>query len=250
MKSPEASPTLAWSVSAQDGAKHSIGVTSSGNVYTWGPNNTVGQLGRDGKAKNPQLVDIPVKATRAFVGGLVDSGHSAILDKNGHLWLCGCDRWQQLGLGSSSGGTLGYTWVGGKINQSRFQRNDVVTELLKKHDGNAEIRDVSLGGDHTIVLSSNKRDVFVFGKGGDGQLGLPQKSFLSAPVKSTSLSSDEHNVAAVCAINCCSITLDENGNALKQIGRCRATEAFAKSIAACRLRADHAGLLKRNIPPS
>mmetsp|Transcript_28650 Transcript_28650/g.41652 ORF Transcript_28650/g.41652 Transcript_28650/m.41652 type:complete len:99 (-) Transcript_28650:140-436(-) len=84
--------------------------------------------------------------------------------------------------------------------------------------GENTIRDVALGWDHTVVLSSNQRDVYVFGKGGDGQLGLSGKPFVSGPAKSVELSSkntsskhnndsssNSDNTAAVCAIRRCSM---------------------------------------------
>ena len=92
---------------------------------------------------------------------------------------------------------------------------------MKTIDPNSFIRDVSLGEDHTIILSSNQRDVYAFGKGGDGQLGLVGKPFVSAPIRSTSLSSPSDDIHAVCAVQSCSITLGEHGDVLKKVGKCR-----------------------------
>jgi len=247
----EEKPEFVFTVKAQDGAGHSVGITRDGIVYTWGKSNAMGQLGRGvGKSKTPLPAEFShdglVHAIRAFAGGGSDAGHTAVLDSSGNLWLAGCDRWQQLGLGSPSGGAGGYTWVGGKIQQTTFQRNDFVTDLLRKYDTTARIRDVALGGDHSIVLSSNKRDVITFGKGGDGQLGLSQKAFLSAPAKSAELSSSRAEVAAVCAINYCSLTLNNNGDVLKHIGKCRSqAQSFADALSVCRDRSRRAGLIRR-----
>jgi alpha-tubulin suppressor-like RCC1 family protein len=100
------------------------------------------------------------------------------------------------------------------------------------------IRDVALGGDHTLVLSSNKQEVFAFGKCGDGQCGFIGKPFVSAPKRSKLLSSiskinssvisdnDNDNssssnyIAAVCAIESCSITIDDDGKILRKVGKC------------------------------
>mmetsp|Transcript_59864 Transcript_59864/g.88862 ORF Transcript_59864/g.88862 Transcript_59864/m.88862 type:complete len:131 (+) Transcript_59864:123-515(+) len=125
--------------------------------------------------------------------------------------------------------------------------------------GENTIRDVALGWDHTVVLSSNQRDVYVFGKGGDGQLGLSGKPFVSAPAKSVELSSkntsSKHNsesssnsdkIAAVCAIRHCSLTLNEKGDILKQVGQCRklhTMEEMRKSLDGCAMRAKRNGLL-------
>eukprot|EP00550_Attheya_septentrionalis_P008833 CAMPEP_0198297404 /NCGR_PEP_ID=MMETSP1449-20131203/36797_1 /TAXON_ID=420275 /ORGANISM="Attheya septentrionalis, Strain CCMP2084" /LENGTH=308 /DNA_ID=CAMNT_0043998323 /DNA_START=192 /DNA_END=1118 /DNA_ORIENTATION=- len=282
--------------SAVDGAGHSIGITSEGWVYTWGRTNGLGQLGRPGKARtrlaaqfadpnqdnddskttknhnsnNTTRRNVKVKATRAFAGGTSDAGHSAVIDSDGHVWLTGCDRWQQLGLGSSSAGASGYTWKNGALWQERFQKNRFLPDLMRRHacdstDNNSNIstdedgthntnliRDMALGGDHTLVLSSNQRDVFAFGNGGDGQLGLKTgKPFVSCPVRSPHLSSSNKAsdtntgpIAAVCAIRHCSLTLDQHGNVLKQAGKCRRlTDSFAQALASCQDRAEREGLI-------
>jgi alpha-tubulin suppressor-like RCC1 family protein len=168
-------PTFVQQVTSQDGSRQSLGITCNGNVYSWGPKHSLGQLGRSvttqTPAKRPALVKYAdhsnnIKATRIFVGGFADAGHSAIIDEKGQLWMAGCDRWQQLGLGSPAAGAAGYTWLhNGRIYHSEFVLNTFVTPLLQSYDDQATIRDIALGGDHTVVLSSNKRDVITFGKG-------------------------------------------------------------------------------------
>lgn len=237
--------------SSVDGSQQSVGITESGDVYTWGRSNEMGQLGRTTKSrqdcKTPSKANKlaeDMKAIRGFAGGLSESGHTAVLDSVGNLWLAGCDRWQQLGMGSSQGGASGYTWEKGRIWRDFFTRNDFLVDLMKKKDGT--IRDVALGGDHTVVLSSNKSDVYAFGKGGEGQLGLVGKPFVSAPIRSTELSSSKADVAAVCAIRHCSMTLDENGKVLKKAGRCRLKAEMKEALTACIRRAAEDGLLVKD----
>jgi len=243
---------------------HIIAITPDGAAYSFcspkskSCNNDLGQLGRkgdihaklpvvfnsydhndnndDGKT-NPKSKNDPndnttkpkLRIAHAYTGGFATSGHSALLDANGHLYLSGCDRWQQLGLGSSHGGSSGYTWENGRLWQEEFRRNGFVVDLLKRLDGGfgdgfgaggsgsggighsgdmsrRYIRDVALGGDHTVVLSSNRKDVITFGKGGEGQLGLTSKPWVSAPMRSKVLSSKSPNIAAVCAFKNCSMT--------------------------------------------
>jgi alpha-tubulin suppressor-like RCC1 family protein len=257
--------------------QHSVGITVDGVVYTWGPSSGFGQLGRptgttsgndSGSSKQqhehsrtpgPAIfsgTDETVYGYRAYVGGASDSGHTAVLDTTGNLWMTGCDRWQQLGLGSPAGGSAGYTWVGGKTHQTSFQKNAFINNLLEQHDATARIRDVALGGDHTVVLSSNQKDVFAFGKGGEGQLGLNEKRFVSAPARSHVLSAssgksqspaatDSIAIASVCAIQNCSLTMDRNGKVLQKAGKCRETRDFVKALATCRERAEKSGLLEK-----
>ena len=208
---------------------------------------------------------VAASAAHAYAGGFADSGHSAILDSLGHLWLCGCDRWQQLGLGSSRAGSSGYTWKGGKLWQDRFRRDVHVVELLRRldptlaamDDGRSSstteggtpsrrwIRDVALGGDHTVVLSSNMRDVIAFGKGSEGQLGLSSKPFVSSPAKSKILSSGTADIGAVCAYRNCSIALDVNGGVMSKAGKCSLElRGMKKALDLCRKRAQETGLVK------
>ncbi len=80
-------------------------------------------------------------------------------------------------------------------------------------------------------------------QGGDGQLGLVGKPFVSAPVKSKTLSeSGDVLLSAVCAFQNCSMTLDESGNVRKQAGKCR-IPGLQESIQECITQAKQAGLI-------
>lgn len=234
---------------------HIIAITKLGIAYSWsyrrkGPLNEFGQLGRGstmGISKELLSTPAPVvlhnvsvhekypKQTndvvfvRAYTGGTKESGHSALLDSTRRrLYICGCDRWQQLGLGSHHAGALGYTWKGGKLWQTEFHRNEFLDTIL--HNEHQTIRDVALGGDHTVVLTEEKRDVYTFGRGGDGQLGGVGKPFVSAPMRSKRLSGNQ--VAAVCAVKDCTVTLNSGGDVLEMVGHCRAKD-IQKGIYSC-----------------
>ena len=249
-------------------AGHSIDITSDGIAYSYchnlkSCNNELGQLGRIGSISTPLPITLQhdgnnkhqPSASFAYTGGFPSSGHSAILDSNGALWVTGCDRWQQLGLGSSDGGSSGYTWKGGRLWQVEFQKNEHVVNLLKKLDPSLEnsikgvgpmrwIRDVALGGDHTLILSSNRKDVISFGKGGEGQLGLSSKPWVSSPAKSKVLSSLNPDIAAVCAHRHCSFTLNEKGGVKAQAGKCSFdVKGFQKALELCQKRAVENGLV-------
>ena len=233
-------------VDVAKGTRHSIGITPDGTAFSWGRSASMGQLGRNNTEapfRNPGRVPFPsdIKLMKAFASNNSDSdsGHSAIIDDKGRLWMAGCDRWQQLGLGSPNGGSTGYTWQGGKQWQNRFVVSQFVTELMKKDDC-SEIRDVALGDDHTLVLSSNKESVYAYGKGGDGQLGFVGKPFISAPKRSSILSGK--NIAAVCAIQSCSLTLDDNGAIKSKVGKCRSS-LISDGISKCIENARRHGLL-------
>lgn len=238
-------------------AGHTISINKEGTAYSYCHNqkvcnNELGELGRVGDAYKSHSIKLQesVSVAHVYTGGFASSGHSALLDKKGNLWLCGCDRWQQLGLGSSNSGSSGYTWQGGKLWQDEFQKNEHVVKLLQSLDpklsaatttkDNARrwIRDVSLGGDHTVILSANKRDVITFGKGGEGQLGLTSKHWVSSPSKSKQLSSSKPDISAVCAFKNCSMTLNDKGDVMKKAGKCSLElKGMKRALDACRKRA-------------
>lgn len=261
---------------SQDGSGQSVGITSDGVAYTWGSKSSLGQLGRPSGDKpsrephpaqfvdpNPsssdsstKLVD-NVRVSRAYAGGNGEAGHTAVIDTNGHLWMAGSDRWQQLGLVKVTSidanlGATGYTWEG--LWKERFHKNMYVTKLLQEvSGGDGTIRDIAIGGDHTLVLSPNRKDVIAFGKGGEGQLGLTGKPWVSAPVRSKELSSKRGDIAAVCAINHCSLTLGDEEQVLTSAGKCSkrlSGAAFAKALQYCQKKAEREGLLTTNVEES
>ena len=213
-----------------------MGIDEDGRVYSWGTSNAQKKLCRSGPAKGPQPVEFaaaagsspapPPPAKRVYAGGTNESGHAAILDHNNQLWMCGCDRWQQLGFGNPLAGATGYTWT--KIWHDKFQTNIHVQ---------GKIRDVALGEDHTVVLTDNG-DVWTHGKGSEGQLGLSTKPFVHASSKSSTLSRPD--AAAVCAIRHCSVTLNEQGEVLATAGKCKHIQ---EGLEACRKRGFDMGLL-------
>jgi len=159
-------------------------------------------------------------------------------------------------------------WKDGKLKQERFVSAPYVSKLIQNEDKDGEetnlhIQDVSLGDNHTLVLSSNRRSVYAFGRGMEGQLGLENngKLFMSPPKRSILLSenndteNDENsstnnggditkgNIHAVCAIQNCSATLDENGYVNKKVGKCK-SQIVTRGIFDCIARARDEGLVK------
>lgn len=288
-------PTSFKEVSKAQDSGHTVSITIDGRPYSRCHNsksctNELGQLGRTGNPSlflpmnmilplakrnssknnnnnNDSFTASIVKAAHGYVGGFGSAGHTAILDTEGRLWVCGCDRWQQLGLGSSQSGSSGYTWTGGKLWQEQLQLNTHVVKLLQTLDpslGSSStsstaaaannnddqsrryIRDVALGGDHTVILSANKRDVITFGKGAEDQLGLSSKPFVSAPTKSKTLSSkSSSNISAVCAYRNCSLTLGDTGQVISTTGKCSLElQGMKKALDLCRKRAHVSGLIQ------
>jgi hypothetical protein len=151
-----------------------------------------GQLGRAASEQDctskGRVQQLPTNAIRVAAGGDNQSGHSAVLTATGAVFTFGCDRWQQLGLGSSSGGTAGYTWLDGKIWQ-REAKPVIALSSIK-------VVDIACGFEHTACLCESG-EVVTFGRGNRGQLGLTTGSdqrsakngpWLSCPTVSPHLS--------------------------------------------------------------
>ena len=148
--------------------------------------NRFGQLGRPAKpsSKSDDALKIPkqiqfqtndVQIIAAAAGRSKDSGHTLLLDLEGHVHACGCDRWQQLGLGSSEAGAVGYTWQGKLWHH---------TPQLVPSLSSTFVVAMAAGDDHSVVLLKSG-EVYTFGRGEHGQLGQAGKPFVMPPTKST-----------------------------------------------------------------
>lgn len=181
---------------------HCLGINGN-KLFSCAKNQNIasrfGQLGRptdkDEQPNQWKEVKLPrgVIPTAVSAGGDSHSGHSAVATADGDVYTVGCDRWQQLGLGSSASGSSGYTWKGGKVWQRELQRVFSLDRILP---GSKKCKavDVSCGNEHTSVLCDSGH-VVTFGKGNDGQLGTSNNGrnndsgpFLSTPLVSVALS--------------------------------------------------------------
>ena len=138
------------------------------------------------------------------------------------LIACGCDRWQQLGLGSTEAGAAGYTWKEGKLWQYYPQKVHSLSNKL--------VIAVEAGADHSVALLDSG-EVWTWGRGEHGQLGQQGKPFVMPPTKSAELSScPNQSVRAIRAEGNCTAVFVSNENAidgdlatfslLKSVGRC------------------------------
>jgi len=80
------------------GCKHSMALTSNGQVWAWGYNH-VGQLGTETK-NLAQPTPIQVSGLPSIKAIAVGYYHSIALDTTGHLWTWGSNSLGQLGTGS------------------------------------------------------------------------------------------------------------------------------------------------------
>jgi uncharacterized repeat protein (TIGR02543 family) len=133
---------------------HSLAVTTTGRLYTWGRNN-FGQLGDDTLVDNstPTLISFPGGETiRNVAAGL---GHSLAVTTSGQVYA-----W-----GSNLRGQLGKTTI---VNPK--------TPTLISFDGpnslndGETVRDVVAGGEYSHAVTTNGR-VYSWGSNNRGQLG-------------------------------------------------------------------------------
>ena len=188
--------------------------------------NRFGQLGRKETSlqhHSAPVEGIPEKVKQVSAGGDKDAGHSAALTELGNVYVWGCDRWQQLGLGSADAGGVGYTWEGGRLWQNTPQRAWV-----------KNIKHIACGSDHTVALSKDGSTVYTWGRGEHGQLGRKHKLFVGAPAPSPILSaqSGSQNVEFVLAVGNCSASCAKDGSIIAKAGKCKGiiNKAFNAAI--------------------
>uniref|UniRef100_A0A8C8YIH1 HECT and RLD domain containing E3 ubiquitin protein ligase 5 n=1 Tax=Prolemur simus TaxID=1328070 RepID=A0A8C8YIH1_PROSS len=149
------------------GGAHSMALSMSGNIYSWG-RNEFGQLGL-GHTKNkdsPSLIEaLDQKVEFLTCGG----SHTALLTQDGLVFTFGAGKYGQLGHSSTR-------------NELRPR---LVTELTGKR-----VTQIACGRWHTLAYVSDLGKVFSFGSGKERQLGNSgtQNQLLPLPMK---LSSNE-----------------------------------------------------------
>uniref|UniRef100_A0A8C5YY71 HECT and RLD domain containing E3 ubiquitin protein ligase 5 n=1 Tax=Marmota marmota marmota TaxID=9994 RepID=A0A8C5YY71_MARMA len=131
------------------GEAHSMALSMSGNVYSWGKNN-FGQLGL-GHTKNraaPCLIETPDNKKVEFLA--CGGSHAALLTQDGLVFTFGAGKYGQLGHNST--------------------QNELRPCLVTKLAGN-RVTQVACGRWHTLAYVSDLGKVFSFGFGKEGQLG-------------------------------------------------------------------------------
>lgn len=148
------------------GKAHSMALSISGNVYSWGRND-FGQLGL-GHTDNKDLPSLIETLGNEKVEFLACGGsHTALLTKDGLLFTFGAGKYGQLGHNST---------------QNEL-RPCLVTELV----GN-RVTEIACGRRHTLAYVSDLGKVFSFGSGKEGQLGNSgtHNQMIPLPMKSPS----------------------------------------------------------------
>eukprot|EP00026_Physarum_polycephalum_P000610 Phypoly_transcript_00611.p1 GENE.Phypoly_transcript_00611~~Phypoly_transcript_00611.p1 ORF type:complete len:1420 (+),score=266.83 Phypoly_transcript_00611:78-4337(+) len=193
------------------GAAHSVAVSATGELYTWG-DGTFGKLGHGNEAAQtfPKLVTAlkGITITSISAGGK----HTAAASEKGELYMWGSDDAGQIGLGYqktnqttpkalpsmrgiivvqlSCGAQRSaaltdkgevYTW--GRGDHGRLGHGDAASlpypKLVAALRG-IPIISISSGGGHNAALTASG-EVYCWGRGDSGQLGIGSKAHQSTP---------------------------------------------------------------------
>jgi hypothetical protein len=213
------------------GQSHCVAVDRAlGVALTWATSGGAarfGQLGWPAAQKESSEATPPYEARRVAMppqaapvtSAAAGDNHTALVDGAGGLWLCGSDRWTQ--LGQEQFWSKGHIW-------SRQPRRVRALEQQGAH-----VRSAALGADHTLALDSEGR-VWAFGRGEHGQLfGASRRPFTAAPQPSAPLScAGSGGAREVWADGNCSCALAQRaGLAWTCIGHCKAAASESAATA-------------------
>lgn len=193
-------------IKLESGVDHTLVLTNSGEVYSWG-NNNYGQLGiastnptsTPTKIQNiPQIVDIDVSGT-----------HSVLLDVNGHAWAFGFNEHGRLAIGSESNSAVpvqipldnvekiaaGYLQTGlianGKsyvagYSSYKVPERDILFSTLSPTEvlevGNTREIFAGVGSQSIFVTTGNQ--VYGLGNGRHSQLALLEEDYFNGAIAS------------------------------------------------------------------
>jgi hypothetical protein len=148
------------------GFDHTLIVSEDNKVYALGRGNA-GQLGMGKKVTHvtkPTLIASLVNHHIEIKEGCCGGHHSLLLSHDGNVYSFGWNEYGELGLG--------------------IQKKNKFTPTLISYfrDNKIEIKQISCGGDHSLVLSKNG-EVYSFGWGEYGQLGHNNTVSLNVPRK-------------------------------------------------------------------
>ncbi|GLD91610.1 hypothetical protein PINS_up000143 [Pythium insidiosum] len=153
-------------VAASCGSRHSMVITSSGEVFSWGWG-AMGQLGHGDVKSSSVPRRIEFFPDNGLVVDYISCGgcHSAAVTKNGDVYTWGEAHWGQLGVPRAD---LSDSCAEGFLS--------VPTKCVIVDDSGKDVRivKISCGGAHTAALTADGQ-VYTWGRSDSGQLGIGEK---------------------------------------------------------------------------
>ncbi|KAE8744459.1 hypothetical protein FOCC_FOCC008934 [Frankliniella occidentalis] len=150
------------------GGCHSVAVTKWGQLFSWG-SDSFGQLGlNSGSGDQWSAKTVKNLALSTVIQVACGQNHSLALTNDGQLYSWGCNRFGQLGLGTTS---------------EQERKPTLITSLA-----GIPIAIIACGSNHSFAVSKSGA-VFGWGKNTCGQLGLSDCSNRKYPAQLKSLRS-------------------------------------------------------------
>ena len=142
------------------GSRHTLALTSNGEVYSWGWGH-LGQLGHGNSSNlySPHRIGILHDITSISAGGM----HSGCIDKNHYCYTWGASGYGQLGLGTMAVKKTCFT-----VPEIVKYTNNIDNESDEKNPLLVSV--ISCGGMHTGVIDIDGY-VYCWGKADSGQTG-------------------------------------------------------------------------------
>lgn len=152
------------------GSVHSVLLTSSGRVFTWGINDN-GQLGNGTLVQSVVPFEINDRFNLSSDENIISitsgSNHSIVLTSKGRLFSWGWNRYGQLGNNTTNNKAAPSEFTA----EIDFQVNETIKTIYSTKD-------------HSVIETSNNR-IFSWGRNTYGQIGNGATSNIFAPVEIT-----------------------------------------------------------------
>ncbi|KAG7401616.1 hypothetical protein PHYBOEH_000148 [Phytophthora boehmeriae] len=157
------------------GSRHTMALTATGSVYSWGWG-SMGQLGHGDHKSIHEPLKIDFFEKNGLTVDYISCGgcHSAAVTKDGSLYMWGETHWGQLGLPKESLDSADVLQSDeGNDGHDKLKAHvllPIKCPILEEGSGEIILK-VSCGGTHTAALTNLGR-VYVWGRGDSGQLGI------------------------------------------------------------------------------
>ncbi|EQC33853.1 hypothetical protein SDRG_08534 [Saprolegnia diclina VS20] len=213
---PEAIVLIARIAAASDPAAahaaHSLAVTTTGAVYSWGVPTASGTLSKQGHRSDlpTRVVSLDGPCTRVAAG----AGFSLALTETGHVFSWGKWLHGRLGLGPTPP-ALGRKTLANKPILQQYQLSPArVTDL-----GDVVVTEIACGQAHAMAIASSGQ-LYAWGRNLHGQLGLghchdqcvPQSVAITAEASSGYSDAVALGVTAIACGDMLSIAVDGHGH--------------------------------------